>query len=175
MSLIVLYLGTRYDVNRFITLQDITICLFYVTFDLHLWPSAFVKVTCILIIICILCCWMFVPKKKFVVSHTQINCSENITPPRWRCSNNNNKEKEKNKERRFPTIAPWNFQLTWLTLKRISTDISGSYGNFFSSRQCTILIHCHKNKESPPPPPSLAIDWLMMMMMMMMTMIDDDD
>ena len=51
-----------------ITLWDITICLFYVTFDIHLWPSAFVKVICILIIICILCCWMFVTKMKFVGS-----------------------------------------------------------------------------------------------------------
>ena len=44
----ILYLGTRYDVYRFITLQDI--CLFHVTFDLHLWASAFVKITCTLII-----------------------------------------------------------------------------------------------------------------------------
>ena len=69
MSLIVFYVGTRYDVYGFNTLRDITICLFYVTFDLHLWPSAFVKLfTCTLIIRCILCCWMFVPKMKFVGS-----------------------------------------------------------------------------------------------------------
>ena len=37
--------GTRYDVYGFNTLRNITICLFYVTFDLHLWPFAFVKVT----------------------------------------------------------------------------------------------------------------------------------
>ena len=47
-------------------IHHITICLFYLTFDLHLWPLAFVKVTYTLIIICILCCWMFVPKMKFV-------------------------------------------------------------------------------------------------------------
>ena len=68
MPLIILYLDTRYDVHGFDGLQDITICLFYVTFDLHHWTSAFVKVTCTLIIICILCCWMFVPKMKFVGS-----------------------------------------------------------------------------------------------------------
>ena len=49
MSLIILYLGTRYDVYGFNTLRDITICIFYMTFHLHLWPSAFVKVTCTLI------------------------------------------------------------------------------------------------------------------------------
>ena len=52
--------------DKFITLRDITICLLYLTFDLHLWPSAFAKVTYTLIIICILCCWMFVSKMKFV-------------------------------------------------------------------------------------------------------------
>ena len=55
-----MYLGTRYDVYGFITLRYITICFFHVTFDLHLWPSAFVKVTCTLIIISNLCCKMFV-------------------------------------------------------------------------------------------------------------------
>ena len=67
-SLIVLYLRTRYDVYGFNTLRDITNCLFYVTFDLHLWPSAFVKVTCTLINRYILCCLMFVPKMNFVGS-----------------------------------------------------------------------------------------------------------
>ena len=52
----------------FFFLRDITICLFYMTFDLHLWRSAFVKVTNAFIIRCILCCWMFVPKMKFVGS-----------------------------------------------------------------------------------------------------------
>ena len=46
-----IYLGTRHDVYWFITLRVMTICLFYVTFDLHLWPSAFAKVTGTLIII----------------------------------------------------------------------------------------------------------------------------
>ena len=55
MSLIVLYLSTQSDVYGLITIQYITICLFYDTFDLHLWPSAFVKVTCTLIIRCSLC------------------------------------------------------------------------------------------------------------------------
>ena len=54
--------------DGFNTLRNITICLFHVTFDLHLWPFAFVKVTCTLIITCILCCWMSVPKMKFVGS-----------------------------------------------------------------------------------------------------------
>ena len=40
----------------------------FTLFDLHLWPSAFVKVTCTLIIICISCCWIFVIKRKFVGS-----------------------------------------------------------------------------------------------------------
>ena len=44
------------------------LCLFYVTFNLHLRPSAFVKVTCILFILCTLCCWMFVPKMKLAGS-----------------------------------------------------------------------------------------------------------
>ena len=68
MSLILLYLGTRYDVYGFITSRDIFICLFYVTFDLHLWPTLSVKVTFTLMMICILCCWMFVPKMKSVGS-----------------------------------------------------------------------------------------------------------
>ena len=38
------------------------------TFTFDLWPSAFVKVTCTFFIRCILCCWMFVPKRKFVSS-----------------------------------------------------------------------------------------------------------
>ena len=29
------------------------LCFFYVTFDLHLWPSVFVMVTCTLVIICV--------------------------------------------------------------------------------------------------------------------------
>ena len=40
---------------------------FFVTFDLHLWPLAFVKITYTLVIRCIECCWMFVPKMKFGV------------------------------------------------------------------------------------------------------------
>ena len=68
MSRIIVYLGTRYDVYGFNTLQDITICSFYENFDLHLWPSTFDKVTWTLILKCILCCWMFVPKLKFVGS-----------------------------------------------------------------------------------------------------------
>ena len=68
MPLIVLYLGTRYDVYWSNDLQDITICLLYLTFDLHQWPSDFVKVTCVFIIRCIICCWMFVQKMKFVGS-----------------------------------------------------------------------------------------------------------
>ena len=50
----VLFLGTSYDVYGFNVLRDITIefCLFHETFDLHLWPSAFVKVTCTFVIRC---------------------------------------------------------------------------------------------------------------------------
>ena len=40
----------------------------FVTFELHLWPSAFVKVTWSLIFRCTLCCWVFVPKIKFAGS-----------------------------------------------------------------------------------------------------------
>ena len=68
MLLIVLYLDTRYNVYGFNTLGDTTICLFHVTFDLHLWPLTSVKVTCTLINRCISCCWMFEPKMKFVGS-----------------------------------------------------------------------------------------------------------
>ena len=68
MSLIVLYLRTRYDIYVFNTLRDITICLFHVTFDLHLWPSAFVRALCTIIIKRILCCWIFLSKMKFVGS-----------------------------------------------------------------------------------------------------------
>ena len=37
---IVMYLDHRYDFYGFKTLRNITICLFHVTFDLHLWPFA---------------------------------------------------------------------------------------------------------------------------------------
>ena len=46
MSHIVLYLDTRYGVNGFNTLRDITICIFHVTFNLHLWTSSFLEVIC---------------------------------------------------------------------------------------------------------------------------------
>ena len=68
MPLIILYLVTKYIVYGLNTLQDITICLFYVTFDLHLRHSDFVKVACTFIVRCVLCCEMFVSKKKFVGS-----------------------------------------------------------------------------------------------------------
>ena len=44
------------------------IYLLYVTFDLHPWPSASVKITCTLILRSILCCWMLglLPKMKIV-------------------------------------------------------------------------------------------------------------
>ena len=62
MSLIVLYLCT--------SLQVWCLCVYYFTRYNHLcilcdiWSSVFVKVTCTLIIRCILCCWMFVPKNE---------------------------------------------------------------------------------------------------------------
>ena len=68
MSLFVMYLGTRYDVYGFNVLRDITICLFYVTFELRLWPLAFVKVTSRHIDFCHEMYLMFVPKMKFVGS-----------------------------------------------------------------------------------------------------------
>ena len=37
---------------------------FFVTSELHLWPSAFFKVTCTFIIRCIPYCWIFVPKNE---------------------------------------------------------------------------------------------------------------
>ena len=48
MSLIVLYLGTKYDVCECKSLRHMTISSFFVTFDLRLWPSSSVKVTSIL-------------------------------------------------------------------------------------------------------------------------------
>ena len=49
-------------------LRDIAINLFHVTFDPPLWPSAFVKFTCTIIIRCILCCCTLIPSMKFVGS-----------------------------------------------------------------------------------------------------------
>ena len=60
------------------------IFLFYVTFDLHLWPSSSVKVTFTLIIRCILCCWMFVPKMKFVGSVEFEIWTFVLWKPKWR-------------------------------------------------------------------------------------------
>ena len=97
MSRIVLYFGTRYDYwpSAFVNVKKtdvircrllyctlvpgkMSMCLilyeissfvyFNVTLDLHLWPSVFVKITGTLTIRCIFCCWMFLPKKKFVGS-----------------------------------------------------------------------------------------------------------
>ena len=50
ISLIELFLGTRYEVCESNSLRDINISSFFVTFDLHLWPSSSVKVTFTLII-----------------------------------------------------------------------------------------------------------------------------
>ena len=155
MSLIVLYLGIRYDVCECNSLRLMTISSFFVTFDLRLWPSSSVKVTFIFIIRWTLYFCVLVPSTKFVNSiefeiwklwnlitnrsrvylsdipnfilikykraeiqgrevnrelrrkngywatvtltfcsqtesdtqtHTQTNCSENITPPRFRGS-----------------------------------------------------------------------------------------
>ena len=62
MSLIVLCLGTRYNVYECNSLRDMTINSFFVTFDLRLWPWAYVKVTFTSISRCTLCSWMFVSK-----------------------------------------------------------------------------------------------------------------
>ena len=68
MSLIVLYIGTRYNVCECNSLRDITINSFFVTFDLHLWPSAYVKVTFTLLSRCTSCSYTLVPSMKFVGS-----------------------------------------------------------------------------------------------------------
>ena len=61
MSLIELCLGSRYDVCGCNSLQDMTINSFFVTFDLHLWHSAFTLISrCTLSCICTL-----VPSMKF--------------------------------------------------------------------------------------------------------------
>ena len=43
MSLIVLYLSIRCDVCEWNSLQAITLISVFVTFDLHLWPSAYMS------------------------------------------------------------------------------------------------------------------------------------
>ena len=65
MSLDVTYC-TRYDVCECNSLQDMTIGLLFVTFDLRLWPSSSVKVTFIFIIRWTLYCCLSVPSTKFV-------------------------------------------------------------------------------------------------------------
>ena len=68
MSLIVLYLDTRYGVCECNSLRHMTISSFFVTFDLRLWPSSSVKATFIFIIRWTLCCCVLVPSTKFVDS-----------------------------------------------------------------------------------------------------------
>ena len=68
MSLIVLYLGTRYDVCECNILRHMTISFFFVTFDLRLWPSSSVKVTFNFVIRWTLYCCVLVPSTKFVDS-----------------------------------------------------------------------------------------------------------
>ena len=51
-----------------ISLRDMTISSFFMTFDLRLWPSSSVKVTFIFIIRWTLCCCVLVPCTKFVGS-----------------------------------------------------------------------------------------------------------
>ena len=68
MSLIALYLGTKYDVCECNSLRDMTINSIFVTFDLHLWPSSSFKVTFIFIIRWTLYCCVFVSSTKFVGS-----------------------------------------------------------------------------------------------------------
>ena len=67
MSLIVLFIGTRYDVCGCNSLRDITVCSFSVIFDLHLWPSS-VKVTYSSMFRCTLWCCILVPKMKLSIS-----------------------------------------------------------------------------------------------------------
>ena len=61
-----LYLGTRYDVCEFNSLRQMYISSFFVTFDLRLWPSSFIKVTFTFVIRCTLCCCVLVPSTKFL-------------------------------------------------------------------------------------------------------------
>ena len=65
MSLILLYIGTRYDVCKCNSLRHMTIDSYFVTFDLRLWPSSSVNVTFILIIRLTLGCCVLVPSMKF--------------------------------------------------------------------------------------------------------------
>ena len=68
MSLVVLYLGTRYDVCECNSMREMTISSFLVTFDLRLWPSLSVKVTFISFIWWTLCCCALIASTKFVGS-----------------------------------------------------------------------------------------------------------
>ena len=68
MLRIVLCLGSRYDVCECNSLREMTIYSFFVTFDLHLWPSVYVKVTLTLISRCTLCSCTLVPGINFVGS-----------------------------------------------------------------------------------------------------------
>ena len=68
MLLIVLCLGIRYDVCECNSLRDMIINSFFVTFDLHLWPSAYVKVTFTQINRCTLYSCTLVPSTKIVGS-----------------------------------------------------------------------------------------------------------
>ena len=68
MLLIVLYLGTRFDVCECNSLRDMTISLFFVTFDLRLKHSSSVKVTFIFIIRWMLYCYVLIPSIKFIGS-----------------------------------------------------------------------------------------------------------
>ena len=63
-----MYLGTRFDVCECNSLRDISISSFFVTFDLHLWPSSSVKVIFFLINGWMLCCRILVPSMKLVCS-----------------------------------------------------------------------------------------------------------
>ena len=64
MSLIVLYLDTRYDNFECNSLRDMTISSLFC----DIWPSPSVKVTFIFIIRWTLCCCVLVPSTKFVGS-----------------------------------------------------------------------------------------------------------
>ena len=69
MLLIIMYLGTRYDICECNSLlRDMTISSFFLIFDLRLWPSSSVKVTFIFIIKLMLDCCVLVPSMKFVGS-----------------------------------------------------------------------------------------------------------
>ena len=121
MSLIVLYLGTRYDVCECNSLRHMTISSFFVSFDLRLWPLSSVKVTSIFIIRWTLYCCVLVPNKKCVGS-----IEFDIWTIVWR----------KLKWRHNYVISIYKYRKTeiWIRIKSLvlsNNSFSGSNSHFF--------------------------------------------